>query len=170
MSIRSLGRQSWKMRACFVGAFAVFATVWAGTAQAQQPPTFRCREIIIPPGPDPDLPKIAPIFRSTTDLRGRIRLPGVAGSHLFHLAGQSRPARRSRSYCKTGRRRTDGVGNLPNRRNGIPAGRHKSRPVERAAIAGDTSRLARATSVERRGSPPYDDVKSFARRARQYSA
>src|SRR5580700_2060686 len=72
MSIRKFGLQLWRARASFAGmliVFAtVFATVWAGTAQAQQPPTFRCREIIIPPGPDPDLPKIAPIFRSTTDL------------------------------------------------------------------------------------------------------
>jgi hypothetical protein len=52
----------------FAGALAVFAVVCAGTtpAQAQTPPTFRCREL--PINPDPDLPKIAPIFRSTTDL------------------------------------------------------------------------------------------------------
>ena len=68
MSTRRFGLQLWKARASIAGMLAVFATVWAGTAQAQQPPTFRCREIIIPPGPDPDLPKIAPIFRSTTDL------------------------------------------------------------------------------------------------------
>jgi hypothetical protein len=40
----------------------------AASAQAPQPPTFRCKEVIIPPGPDPDLPKIAPNFRYTTDL------------------------------------------------------------------------------------------------------
>ena len=68
MSIRRLGRPSCHAWMGFAGTLAVFASVWAGTAQAQQPPTFRCREIIIPPGPDPDLPKIAPIFRSTTDL------------------------------------------------------------------------------------------------------
>jgi hypothetical protein len=57
----------------FIGGLAGLAIVCAGSAQAQtppqplQPPSFRCRQIIIPPGPDPDLPKIAPNFRSTTD-------------------------------------------------------------------------------------------------------
>jgi len=49
-------------------AGVVIAGADSAQAQAPQPPTFRCRELIIPPGPDPDLPKIAPIFRSATDL------------------------------------------------------------------------------------------------------
>src|ERR1700744_4965027 len=68
MSFLGIGLQSWKGGAFFAGMLVASPALWPGDAQAQQPPTFRCREIIIPPGPDPDLPKIAPIFRSTTDL------------------------------------------------------------------------------------------------------
>jgi hypothetical protein len=56
------------VRTHFIGALAGLAIICSGTAQAQQPPSFRCRQVVIPPGPDPDLPKIAPIFRSATDL------------------------------------------------------------------------------------------------------
>src|SRR5580704_16323051 len=68
MAIGTRSIPSWNSRIRFLGLVAGFAVICAATAQAQQPPTFRCREIIIPPGPDPDLPKIAPNFRSTTDL------------------------------------------------------------------------------------------------------
>jgi len=65
--IRTLGFGS---QMCVLAILAGFVIAGADSAQAQapQPPTFRCRELIIPPGPDPDLPKIAPIFRSATDL------------------------------------------------------------------------------------------------------
>jgi hypothetical protein len=45
---------------------AVIAAGSAGAQSANQPPTFRCREL--PINPDPDLPQIKPIFRSETDL------------------------------------------------------------------------------------------------------
>ena len=70
MMTRFLETYVWRPRIGFFGLVAGLAIVCAVTAQAQQPqpPAYRCREVIIPPGPDPDLPKIAPIFRSTTDL------------------------------------------------------------------------------------------------------
>jgi hypothetical protein len=68
MAIGTRSTTTWNSRIRLLGLVAGFAVICAATAQAQQPPTFRCKEIIIPPGPDPDLPKIAPIFRSTTDL------------------------------------------------------------------------------------------------------
>ncbi len=65
MSTRFLAMRGWGART-LVGMLAGFAIACAGTAQAQQPPSFHCRELSI--NPDPDLPKIAPVFRSSTDL------------------------------------------------------------------------------------------------------
>ena len=51
---------------------AGFAVGCAGTAQAQTPPpgppAYRCQEVLIPPGPDPHLPKIQPLFRTNSGL------------------------------------------------------------------------------------------------------
>jgi hypothetical protein len=58
--------QRWGSRLYLLAIVAGFAFAGTDGAQAQQPPTFRCREL--PINPDPDLPKIAPVFRSTTDL------------------------------------------------------------------------------------------------------
>ena len=68
MTIGVHSTATWHSRLGILSMAAGFAITFAATAHAQQPPTFRCKEVIIPPGPDPDLPKIAPNFRSTTDL------------------------------------------------------------------------------------------------------
>lgn len=69
------------------------STASAQTSPIPLAPTFRCKEVIIPPGPDPDLPVLKPIFRSITGLAEN-DFDCLAWQDLIYLMWPAKPNER----------------------------------------------------------------------------
>ena len=170
MTIGVHSTATWHSRLGILSMAAGFAISFAATAQARQRTTSAAKRLSFRPA-RPDLPKIAPNFRSTTDLSEN-EFDCLAWQDLIYLMWPAQANQRGipDPYRKLG---ASGPTVWESYRNAdtvfLPEGRDRG-SGNRRSLHGHSATIAGATGGERRGAQSDDERKSVAAGAQHHPA